>query len=261
MPRKKTDWEKIYWETAAEAERLAKRANQRMLRLERYSQQEQYKDIKQFAYRVAQKDIQTLYGKEGERLRFTEKQKPVIVKSAIHETVDRQEFYKANVMQLRAKIKAMKTFLDSASSTIERAKDSAGVMKEGLNQVWDSRTKKINEKYLNKYGLEFTSNDMRNFFASKKQSKLQTLVGSDSMFIVAAAIKKNNLASNKRDMARFIKNNLDLSGKIDEKQYEDAAAMYEDFKDILDLTGDPVLNDYITEAIRQGLNYKNIFIH
>ena len=261
MPRKKTDWEKIYWETAAEAERLAKRANQRMLRLERYSQQEMYKDIKKFAYAKAQAEIRMLYGKEGENLRFTEKQRPVAISSATTTITDKQAYYKANVMQLRAKIKAMKAFLDSASSTIEKAKTTSGEYKPGINQVWDRRTQTINEKYLSKYGLEMSPEELKKFFAAKKQSKLQTLVGSDSMFIVAAAIKKNNLASNKRDMAKFIKNNLDLSGKIDEKQYEDAADMYDTFKDIIDLTGDPVLNDYITEAIRQGLNYKNIFIH
>lgn len=261
MPRKKTDWEKIYWETAAEAERLAKRANQRMLRLERYSQQEMYKDIKEFAYRVAQKDIQTLYGKEGENLRFTEKQKPVIVKSAIHETVDKQEFYKANVMQLRAKIKAMQKFLDSASSTIERAHDSAGNVKEGLNQVWDRRTNTINTKFLSKYGLELSPEDLQKFFASKKQSKLSTLVTSDNMFQVAAIIKKYDLQSNKKDMEKFIRNHLSLSHRLNTKDYESAGDMLDKFKKVVKLTGDDALDDFIVKAIENGINVNNIFIN
>ncbi len=51
-PRKdwKTEWEQL----ATEARMLAKRANQRMVRLERYSERQGMGGIKEYAYKKAQ---------------------------------------------------------------------------------------------------------------------------------------------------------------------------------------------------------------
>lgn len=259
MPRRPTDWEQIYRETAAEAQRLAKRANQRMVRLERYAERAEYQNILKYAYKKAQSDIQALYGKSGDKLRFTEHQKAIQV-SRNGQALSTNENYKANVMQLRAKIKAMESFLGMSSSTIGKTRNiHTGEIQEGLRNVWDRRTNTINERYLSKYGIELSPDDLRRFFASKKQSKLQEMVGSSNMFVLAAVIKKNNLASNKREMKRFIQNNLDISG-LDERQFNSASDMLDTFKDFIDLTGDPILDQYISDAIREGLNYKNIFL-
>ena len=263
MPRRPTDWEQIYRETAAEAQRLAKRANQRMVRLERYAERPEYQNILKYAYKKAQSDIQALYGKSGDKLRFTEHQKAVQV-SRNGQALSTNENYKANVMQLRAKIKAMESFLGMSSSTIGQTQNiHTGEIQEGLRNVWDRRTNTINERYLSQYGLDLTPEDLRRFFASKKQSKLQEMVGSSNMFVIAAVIQKYSLASNKREMKKFIQNNpyIDMSDyNLDTKQFNSAADMLDTFKDFIDFTNDPILNQYITDCIRQGLNYKNIFL-
>ena len=62
MPRRARDWEAEWKEKAAEARKLAKRANQRMVRLERYAQRGEYKNILNYAYKKAQKYISAVFG-------------------------------------------------------------------------------------------------------------------------------------------------------------------------------------------------------
>ena len=275
MPRKNVDWEKRYQEAAKEARKLAKRANQRMVRLERYATRKGMSKLLKYAYKVAQSDIKALYGKEGDNLRFTENQKLIDVPGK-----EGSDLYKANYLQLQAKIKAMNTFLESESSTLNPIKegrhkvivDESGKRikteeletKPGFLQTYDKRTQTIYDRYIKKYGIdgtELSPEDLRRFFESRKQAKLQDLVGSDQMFIVAGLMKKNNIKSNKRDMAKFIKKHLDLTGRIDEKRYEDAAAMLDDFDALLDLTnGNEILSDKLQKAIKEHINVDNIFI-
>ena len=275
MPRKNVDWEKRYQEAAKEARKLAKRANQRMVRLEQYAKRKGMSKILKYAYKVAQGDIKALYGKEGNNLRFTENQKLIDVPGK-----EGSALYMANYLQLQAKIKAMNTFLESESSTLNPIKegrhkvivDESGKRikteeletKPGFLQTYDKRTQTIYDNYIKKYGIdgtELSPEDLRRFFESRKQAKLQDLVGSDQMFIVAGLMKKNNIKSNKRDMAKFIKKHLDLTGRIDEKRYEDAAAMLDDFDALLDLTnGNEILSDKLQRAIKEHINVDNIFI-
>lgn len=263
MPRMRKDWEQEYRDLAKEARRLAKRANQRMLRLERYSKEKAYRGALDFSYDIAQKNIKALYGKQGEKLRFTENQKLVQVSDGT-KNLTGADLYQQNVYMLRHKINAMKEFLESESST-----------KKGLKSVYDKRAHTIStaEKFgLSDQGLSLTSNDLQRFFDSKKQKKLAKMVGSLNMFVVAAVMEDHKLGSNKKDLVKFLKENIDLKAlkdadrdpaeidNLSDKSYKSYKDMIDDLWEFVHLTDDPILDEAIGEALKAGINYKNIFI-
>ena len=284
------DWEQEYQKLAKEARKLAKRANQRMLRLERYAQEKAYQGVLEFSYDIAQKQIKALYGKQGEKLRFTEKQRLVPVSDGTKQ-LEGSDLYKQNVYMLRHKINAMQEFLASESSTKgniykidpatgkavrrynpETGKNEAVIEKEGLKSVYDKRAYTISssDKFgLSDLGYSVTAKDLQRFFESKKQERLQRAVGSLNMFVVAAVIRDNKIASNKRDLTKFLRDNIDMkklneAGKdlsdINSKNYKSYKDMIDDLWKFVDLTGDKMLNKAIGDALKAGVNYENIFI-
>lgn len=284
------DWEQEYQKLAKEARKLAKRANQRMVRLERYAQEKAFQGALDFAYDIAQKKIKALYGKQGDKLRFTEKQRLVSVSDGTKDLTG-QDLYKQNVYMLRHKINAMQEFLGSESSTKgviykidpatgkalrrynpETGKNEAVIEKEGLKSVYDKRAYTIStaSKFgLTDQGFSVTASDLQRFFESKKQARLQKAVGSLNMFVVAAVIRDNKIASNKRDLQKFLRENIDMkkfkdAGKdlsdINSKNYGSYKDMIDELWHFVDLTGDRMLNKAIGDALKAGVNYKNIFI-
>lgn len=259
------DWKAEYAELAKEARKLAKRANQRMVRLERYAEEKAFQGALDFAYDIAQKKIKALYVKEGPKLRFNERYP--IEEEKLSEVSDGtkylkgQDLYRVNVYMLRHKINAMQEFLESESST-----------KKGLKKVYDKRAHTIStaSKFgLADQGISLSASDLQRFFESKKQERLAKVVGSLNMFVVAAVIRDNKIASNKRDLQKFLRENIDMkklkdSGKdlsdINSKNYESYKDMIDDLWDFVKLTGDPILDEAIGEALKAGVNYENIFI-
>lgn len=247
----KTEWEQL----ATEARMLAKRANQRMVRIERYSEREGMSGITEFAYKKAQQYIKGNLGVgHSGKGRFKEHQKLYDVDTGSG-MLSGQALYKANVQILRHRIKAMQEFLGSESSVM-------GNKDYGIARIYDKRTNTINEKFLSKYGLELSENDLKRFFESKKQAKLAQIVGSDQMFAVASVMKKYNLKSNKRELERFLKNNVDLEDR--DKVKSQVGESYSDYLDrvreFIDFTGDEVLDDMVIKALQSGINTNNIFI-
>ena len=87
------------------------------------------------------------------------------------------------------------------------------------------------------------------------------------MFVVASVIKKYNLQSNKRDLERFMKSHIDLEQYKDITEDDIKARKGESYKDYLTrmqdfakYTDDEVLNTAINNALKEGINAKNIFI-
>ena len=215
-----------------------------------------------YAYQGAQMYISTNLG----GTRFKEHVKLYDVSDGTKQ-LEGEDLYKANVMIQRNRIKAMEEFLGSATSTMGTSR--SGVKTAGIAAIYDKRTQTINQKYLQKYGMNMSENDLKRFFESKKQAKLEKLVSSSLMFVVASVIKKNNLKSNKRDLERFLKNHIDL------KQLENAGLSKDDIKsrtgenykeyldrlqNFVEFTGDEVLDDMVTKALKNGINVNNIFI-
>lgn len=258
------DWKAEYQALAKESRKLAKRANQRLVRLEAYSKREGLSNIKKYAYKNAAQYIEKNLGvgKSG-KPRFKENVKLYDISDGTKQLTG-QALYKANVQIQRQRIKAMNEFLSAESSTLGESR--IGPKTKGIKAIYDKRTNTINEKYLSQYGLQLSENDLKRYFESKKQAKLESEVGSEQMFIVAAVMKKFNLKSNKRDLEKFVKSHIDLS-EYDGNLSDLSAMKGESYKDYLDrvgeyidFTGDEVLNDMVIKALKAGINSGNIFI-
>ena len=262
MASKKKDWYMEWLEISKKSRRLAKRANQRLVRLERYAKRPGFSKVLSYAYQGAQQYISSNLG----GTRYKEHVKLYDISDGSKQ-LSGSDLYKANVMIQRQRIKAMEEFLSSDSSTMGRSR--AGAETKGIAAIYDKRTQTINDRYLSKYGMKMSENDLKRFFESKKQAKLEKIVSSGLMFVVASVIKKQNLQSNKRDLERFMKSHIDL------KQLEAAGLTKDDIKartgesykeyldrlqEFVDYTGDEALDAMVTKALKEGINAKNIFI-
>lgn len=272
-PRK--DWKKEYEKIAAESRKLAKRANQRLVRLEQYSKREGYKPITKYAYAEAAEYIKNNLGigKNG-KPRFKEFIKLYDNISDGTKNLTGDELYKANVMIQRHRIKAMESFLGAESSTLGPSR--SGKETKGIKAIYDQRTQTINDNITGAYGAElgnYTPNELKRFFESKKQAKLEKVVGSDMMFVVAKVIKKEGLKTRKRELEKYFKEHINLKDDKSEaskdgitesdlktkkgegyKEYIDRLGKYVQY------TGDEVLNQMINKALKEGINKDNIFI-
>ena len=263
------NWQAEWDKAAAEYRKLAKRANQRMVRIERYAERPGYKALKNYAYKGAQQDIANLYGKKGDRLRYTEKARLNRVERDGFE-LSGDEKIKANLSALNVKISSLEKFLNANTSTIADIKDkSTGeVEKPGYLSSQDKRADSLNKrlKKIYKYDANLTADDLRRFFASKKQAKLEKLVGSDQMFVVMATLRDKQLKSNKRELQKFFKQNIDLKEleekgiSINEKDYDNYKDYWDTLSEFVELTGNKMLDDYVSQAIKEGISIKNIFI-
>ena len=254
------NWKKE-WETLSkESRKLAKRANQRLVRLEQYSQREGLRSIIKYAYAKATEYISANLGiGKGGKARFKEHVKLFDINDGTKQ-LSGQALYKANVMIQRQRIKAMEEFLAAESSTLGESR--SGPKTIGIKKIYENRAQTITDKYLDKYGLEMTDNDLKRFFDSKKQAKLEKIVGSKQMFVVASVIKKLNIRGSRKELENFVKSHVDLNqiNDADLKKTESRAKYLERLRDHLNYTDDKVLNDMITNALKEGINADNIFI-
>lgn len=153
----------------AEYRRLAKRADQRLLRLERISDPERpeynpmYASVKEYAYKRAMRDIRAWSGENAKRFN-TE--------------------IPSNTNRLKAKIADIKRFLESASSTIGKTKETKGIAK-----IYEERAKTINEKF----DTNFKWQDLTKFFESGLWKKVKNSddFSSDADFQTIANMKSN----------------------------------------------------------------------
>ena len=259
-PRK--DWEAEWKAVSAVSRKLAKRANQRLVRLERYSKRKGLSKILSYAYQGAQQYISTNLG----GTRYKEHVKLYDISDGTKQ-LSGQDLYKANVQIQRQRIKAMEEFLSADTSTLGQAR--AGVKTKGIAAIYDKRTQTINDRYLSKYGVNMSENDLKRFFESKKQAKLEQLVSSSMMFVVASVIKKQNLKTNKRDLERFVKSHVDLKqlemyGMTKEDLKSKTGESYKEYlsrlEEFIQFTGDEALDAMVSKALKNGINVNNIFI-
>lgn len=233
----------------AENRKLAKRANQRMVRLERAAQQPRYKHVLDYAHNMAQRNIMELDMMLGKPADLTGKARFRESGKRIKGLTDKQQ-----VSYLRAQIAAEKEFLEKASSTIGDVFENGKKVKGGYQSVMDKRTATINEKY----GTNFTTDELQRFFNSRKQAKLQEQYGSDQMFTIASNLK--SIPTTKKDMKDYIQNHISLKDlEIDMSDYKNAAQMFNSFKDFMELSGDPVLDEFVAGALGKGFSAKNLF--
>lgn len=134
---------------------LAKSADQRLVRLEQYSKQKDFKTAIKWSYARAQRDIQAWSGKDATRFNTA----PPKSASA-----------------LRSKIEDIKTFLKAPTST-----------KKGIIDVYKKKAETFNKNH----GTNFTWQQMGKFFESGLAKKMQDDMDSTTMAKVIATISKN----------------------------------------------------------------------
>lgn len=136
--------------------RLAKQADQRLVRLEKLTKQEGYANVNKYSYARAMRDIKQWSGEGATRFNM----KPP-----------------KNANQLRAKIADIRTFLEAPTST-----------KAGITSIYKSKADALNEKY----GTSFDWTDLANYFDEAKNSKSDSKYGSDTMLKAVAEIQKQS---------------------------------------------------------------------
>lgn len=156
MPRSKQTYDSL----VKEYRKLAKRADQRLVRLEKLSTQKDFKQVKQWAYKNAATDA-ALWGANPEKPRFNIS--PPKTKT-----------------QLQAKIRDIQNFLDKPTST-----------RAGIVKVYESKAKTLNEKY-KEYGLDLNWSDVGTFFESNLYKKLSKKYSSGTVIKAIATMKKND---------------------------------------------------------------------
>lgn len=145
-----------YKELYAEYRQLAKRADQRIVRLEKLSQETGFKTATDWAYRKATKAAQD-YSK-GQSTRFNTAPPD-------------------NYQQLQAKINAINEFLESPSST-----------KKGIVSIYKSKADTLNAKY----GTDFSWQQLAKFWISGEGDRLKSRFGSATMMAAIATIQKSD---------------------------------------------------------------------
>ena len=140
--------------------RLAKTADQRLVRLESYEHDKYFKPATQWAYAKAQKDIQKWQNKgpEDKRLRFN--------------TVPPK-----GEEQLIAKINDIKSFLQSPTST-----------KQGIINVYKKRADTLNRKY----GTQFTWQSLAKYYESGQAEAWDAKFGSKTALKTIAQLQKQD---------------------------------------------------------------------
>ena len=146
---------------------LAKRADQRLVRLERYAQRTGYENIKQYAYARAMRDIRAWGGKT----RFNTK--PPI-----------------DTQQLMAKIHDIEWFLHSASSSLKPTYRNGQLESQGIETVYGKRADSLNKKYAGS-GVNVTWENIGQLFESTLYRKLSRKYSSDTAVRIIGAMQKN----------------------------------------------------------------------
>lgn len=137
--------------------RLAKQANQRMVRLEQLSQQEGFQSVTKYAYAKFEREAQALSGGKSKRFKETE------LKSL-------------NESQIRERTNILKQFLQSPTST-----------KGDIVKMYKERANTINANY----GTKFNWETLAKYFESGLFDSLKGKFESDGALEVIAQIQKN----------------------------------------------------------------------
>ena len=135
--------------------RLAKAADQRLVRIEQLSQNPLYANVKSFAYEKALEDIHKWNGVTASRFNTVPPESPE---------------------DLQAKIEAMKSFLGKQTST-----------QAGINLMYKRMANAVNAKY----GTNFTYQQIMKYYSSNQNEKWSNMFGSKTALKVIGNIQKS----------------------------------------------------------------------
>lgn len=141
---------------------LAKKADQRLVRLEQLSKQKGFRNVTKWAYARAMKDIKYWSGSEATRF---------------NRDIPR------NINSLKARISDVKHFLEQTTTSTKR----------GIMKTFKKRADTINKKY----GTDFKWDDVADFYESKEWNDMDRGYGSETAMQSLGEIKKNEKAIKK----------------------------------------------------------------
>lgn len=173
---------KRYDELLKEYRKLAKRADQRLVRLEKAQKNTpEYKNILAYGYANARRDAIS-WGANADKPRFNIKPP-------------------ANTNQLKAKIADIQRFLGYETSTVS-----------GIKKTYEKRAKTINAKY----GTDFTWDSLAEFFESNLYKKMDALYYADAIFESIGVIQ-----ANEDDIKKALKEHKPVHLKVDDMIVDD----------------------------------------
>ena len=176
-----------------EYRQLAKKADQRLVRLERYATREKYKNVLQYAYAKAQRDIRSWSGDKATRFNT----KPP-----------------SSLNSLQAKINDINDFLRSATSSIKPTQENAvrnekgEIIGGGIDLTYQKRADTLNQKY----GTDLTWENVGSIFESTLYKKLSKKYSSKTAVRIIGKLQGNE----KRVVRSFKKHepvNVKISGE------------------------------------------------
>ena len=177
MAKQKRKTEK-YNELLKEYRKLAKRADQRLVRIEQQHEKGgKYANMINFAYKKAQVDIRKWSGENVRRFNV----KPP-----------------SSTVSLKAKIKDIERFLQAPSSTIMPTKDNivrdleGNVSGGGLKMTFDKRAETLNRKFGKYLETPFTWENVGDFFESALWKKMDAKFKDSGTTLRAIGIIQKN---------------------------------------------------------------------
>ena len=167
--------------------RLAKQADQRLVRLESYQHDRNFRNVKEWSYARALTDISKWSGPDAQRFNTAPPMKEVGDQMVIDE------------QKLRSKIRDIKIFLEAPTST-----------KKGIIEVYKNRVAKINKEH----GTNFTWQEFAQFTESATFEQLDMTYASKTKLKAVGTIQKafeGEKGSIKEKMEEIRKNHVKLS--------------------------------------------------
>lgn len=202
-----------------EYRKLAKEADQRMVRLESYKYKKGFENILNYAYAKAQRNIRPFVS--AKRL---EKGTPLRFNTAPPKT----KAGDIDVRKLQQKINVIKDFLSSDTSVLQRPRHPFA-NERGAKAVFQDKADAINRDY----GTNFTWETLAKYFEDGTADKLSAKYGSKTALRIIGQIQKNSKEVLKSleqvDKKRIKTDNPFLQKKVNEVLKEYGA----DIKDLL----------------------------
>lgn len=213
--------------------RLAKVADQRLVRLEKLAQEEGYKNILKWSYKKAQKDINYYSGKQNYIARNATELEAGLQKGwspgRFNVAPPKTSTGKVDLRQLEAKIRDMQDFLETPTSK-----------KADIEQTYSQRVQTLNQKFP---GNNFKWEDLADFFESQAYTNLRQIYDSDEILEFRAAIKGNEeslaelIGKKESDIVKALKENSEISLHTDDEVIKDTiiSLLADNNLDLLDL--------------------------
>lgn len=147
---------------------LAKMADQRLVRLEALSHTDHFRHVLEFSYKRAIRDVHSW----GGRNRF----------NTAPPSYERDGSNIFSITQLEAKIRDIENFLNKPTS-------SKSTIIKSYKQMADT----INKRYASEFGVDFTWEELANFYEFENYRKMDFVKGSKTIVRTLALLKKEKL--------------------------------------------------------------------